>query len=333
MELTPAAPIELKPDPWQRLLALGSILSVIVLGIGLFVTNAANRDQQEATRRQQDLAAAGQIADRFTQAIDQLGQPGVDKIDVRLGALYSLERIMRDSAVDQPAVVEVIAAFVRVHAPASGADPRAPAASPRALRIPATPVDIQAAVTVLGRRNRDYDHLPDGLNLVATNLGGANLTNAKLNSARLDDADLRYASMGQAQLTAAFLGRANLYGSAIDQANLNRAILFNADLRYAHMWDTDLTSAVLIRSDLRYAQMQNADLTRADLRGADLRGADMYGATLAMADLTGADLRGAVNLTNDDVRCAKMDDRTQLPDGIARPGPLDDLDLERCRFK
>ncbi|WP_405429459.1 pentapeptide repeat-containing protein [Micromonospora sp. NBC_00617] len=306
---------------------------MIILGIGLYITNAANRDQQEATRRQQDLAAAGQIADRFTQAIDQLGQPGSDKIDVRLGALYSLERIMRDSAVNQPAVVEVMAAFVRVHAPASEADPRAPTASPQALRLPATPVDIQAAVTVLGRRNRDFDHLPDGLNLVATNLGGANLTNAKLSSARLDDADLRYASIGQAQLSDAFMGKANLYGSALDQADLSRAILISADLRYAHMWQTNLTSAILIRADLRNTQMQGTDLTRADLRSADLRGADMYGATLAMADLTGADLRGAVNLTNDGVRCAKMDDRTQLPNGIVRPGRLDDLDLEACRFR
>ncbi|MBP1785729.1 hypothetical protein J3R08_005579 [Micromonospora sp. HB375] len=312
LELASVAPLELKPDPWQRLLAIGSILSVIVLGVGLFITNAANRHQQEATRRQQDLAAAGQIADRFAQAIDQLGQAGADKIDVRLGALYSLERIMRDSAIDQPAVVEVVAAFIRVHAPASAANPIAPTASPQNFRVPTTSVDIQAALTVLGRRNRDHDYLPHGLNLAGTNLGGANLADSQLDGANLDNADLRGAFMSKTQLKGAFMGGANLYGSTVSVANLSKAFLVGADLRYAKMHATDLTWA--------------------DLRGADLRGADMLGAALAMADLTGADLRGAVNLTKDGVRCAKVDDLIRLPDGITRPAPLNDLELEFCRF-
>ncbi|MCI4062793.1 pentapeptide repeat-containing protein [Micromonospora sp. R77] len=311
MELAPVAPLELKPDPWQRLLAVGSILSVIVLGIGLFITNAANRNQQEATRQQQELAAAGQIADRFTQAIDQLGQPGTDKIDVRLGALYSLERIMRDSAINQPAVVEVIAAFIRVHAPAARTTPVEQIASPQSFKVPTAPVDIQAAVTVLGRRDRDHDYLPGGLNLAGTNLAGANLADAKLNGARLELADLRGTFMGKAQLDGAFLGGANLYASTLDLAGLNGAFLVGADLRYARLHETDLSQA--------------------DLRNADLRGADMRGVRLTLADLSGADLRGAVNLSQDDVHCARTDDHTRLPTGVTRPDAVDPRDLKSCR--
>jgi hypothetical protein len=59
------------------------------------------------------LNRAGQITERFTRAIDQLGS---DKLDVRLGGIYALERIARDSSEDHPQVIEVLTAYVREHA-------------------------------------------------------------------------------------------------------------------------------------------------------------------------------------------------------------------------
>ncbi|WP_371621563.1 hypothetical protein OG245_00620 [Streptomyces sp. NBC_01116] len=41
----------------------------------------------------------GQITDRYTAAVGNLGE---DKMDVRLGGIYALERIMQDSRRDQP---------------------------------------------------------------------------------------------------------------------------------------------------------------------------------------------------------------------------------------
>ncbi|MFF5073704.1 hypothetical protein ACFY2R_21525 [Micromonospora olivasterospora] len=67
-------PIDVKPDPWQRLVAIGSILSVLFVAIGLYITNEANRETSEANREQHRLTAQGQITDRFTEAVEQLGQ-------------------------------------------------------------------------------------------------------------------------------------------------------------------------------------------------------------------------------------------------------------------
>jgi hypothetical protein len=72
------------------------------------------------------LNRAGQITDRFGKAVGQLGSA---ELDVRLGGIYALERIARDSADDHPQVMEVLTAFVRVHAPlreqsSSGRRPR-----------------------------------------------------------------------------------------------------------------------------------------------------------------------------------------------------------------
>jgi hypothetical protein len=60
------------------------------------------------------LNRAGQITERFTRAIDQLGS---SELDIRLGGIYALERIARDSPDDHPQVMEVLTAYVREHAP------------------------------------------------------------------------------------------------------------------------------------------------------------------------------------------------------------------------
>ncbi|MBO4210810.1 pentapeptide repeat-containing protein [Micromonospora echinofusca] len=153
------------------------------MAIGLDLANEANRQTNEANREQQRLTAQGQITDRFTKAIEQLGQPGAGKVDVRLGAIYVLERIMRDSAADQPAVVDILAAFVRVHAAA----PKRPTYTPDTF----PPVDIQAALTVLGRRDAtrgDRFSEPTRYMLklpAATNLDGADLRDADLSGVDL----------------------------------------------------------------------------------------------------------------------------------------------------
>ncbi len=52
------------------------------------------------------------MTDRYTKAIERLGS---DKLDVRIGGIYALERVARDSARDHPTVIEVLAAFIREH--------------------------------------------------------------------------------------------------------------------------------------------------------------------------------------------------------------------------
>ena len=46
---------------------------------------------------------------------------GSDRLEVRVGAIGALERVMIDSATDHPAIVELLAAFVRECTPGRGA--------------------------------------------------------------------------------------------------------------------------------------------------------------------------------------------------------------------
>ena len=91
-------------------------------------------------------AEEGQITERFTKAIEQLGQEGDDKMAIRLGGIYALERIARDSEKDHGPIMEVLTAYVREKAPRKNDDYEPQAADER------PPTDIQAILTVIGRR-------------------------------------------------------------------------------------------------------------------------------------------------------------------------------------
>ncbi|MFF4195187.1 pentapeptide repeat-containing protein [Nonomuraea sp. NPDC001831] len=243
------------------------------------------------TSRSLETAQEGQITDRYTKAIEQLGSK---KIDVRLGAIYALQRLAQDSERDRETIANVMAAYVREHDPKPKAKP------------PAQPkTDVQAALTVLSRADRqpdaeaaDWDYCI--CNLARIRVPGADLVWAHLNGADLREADLRETDLRGAYLNGADLIEANLREADLSRADLSRADLIEADLSRAYLIGTGLSWA-----DLRGADLRGAILNRADLRWADLREADLRG-----ADLRGADLRGA-KLTK-----TRIDGKTQFPPGF-----------------
>src|SRR4051794_33235111 len=89
--------------------AVLAILAGTIATVGAVFTGLSYR----LNRQGHELDRAGQLTERFTRAIDQLGSKS---LDVRLGGIYALERIARDSADDHPQVIEVLTAYVRAHA-------------------------------------------------------------------------------------------------------------------------------------------------------------------------------------------------------------------------
>ncbi|MGR7025547.1 pentapeptide repeat-containing protein [Geodermatophilus sp. URMC 62] len=272
----------------------GLALTLTALGAagGLAFTARTYRLGQETYR----LNREGHITDRYSKAVEQLGD---EKIEVRLGGIYALERLMHDSPADQPTIMEALAAFVRQHAPHS---PR-PALPARGSQAPAPghpAEDVQAVLTVLGRRDPVEDERP--IDLSGANLTGATLNRADLTDATLDEAKLTDADLDGANLTGATLAGADLTDADLDEAKLTDPRLAGADLTGARLFGADLTGATFAGANLTGAHLNRADLTgahldRADLTGAWLAGANLTGATLAGANVTDANLFGA-NLTD-----------------------------------
>src|SRR5690349_1786140 len=94
------------------------------------------------------------------------------ELHARLGSIYALERIMKDSEKDHEAIVEVLAAFIRLM-------PKEDRTGKPDDRIRD---DAQAALSVLGRRPERPEH-------IRIDLSGANLKRANLERARLSKAD------------------------------------------------------------------------------------------------------------------------------------------------
>jgi hypothetical protein len=136
---------------------------LLTLAAGLFVAGAL-----VFTALNFNLSREGQVTDRYTKAIEQLGSK---ELDVRIGGIYALERVARDSAKDHPTVMEVLTAFIREHSHEQR--PPSDAGSPEQERF--TQPDVQAAVTVAGRRDAKRDILPIHLSLVGSTRRGSSL--------------------------------------------------------------------------------------------------------------------------------------------------------------
>jgi hypothetical protein len=227
------------------------------------------------------LSRQGQVTDRYTKAIEQLGS---DKLDVRIGGIYALERIARDSAKDHPTVMEVLTAFIREHSHEQWPLPDAEGRERKRQTRP----DVQAAVTVVGRRDQAHDVPREGLDLAGVNLTGANLITARLAHAILSGADLSGAQLWRADLSGAELGYADLSRARLWGASLAGADLIGASLAGAELKDADLTRALLLGANLNDAKLGGAKLAGAKLEGVNLSDATLHDAHLAGAQLDGA---------------------------------------------
>ena len=314
--VAPTKPSEKK----DLVLALGQILAGTALLSGLYFTWRTLQVNRE-----------GQITERFTRAIDQLGATHDDNsknLELRLGGIYALERISRESEEDHWSIMEVLTAYVRQHAPwrppdeaewrqegteDAAAEKQAEEDLRKKFEFHPLDPDIQAILTVLRRRTRSFGHgEPDPLDLHETKLTGANLPGADLTGADLSEADLSGAILKEAVLSGA-----NLSLRMTDR--VWGAILSNADLSGADLSGALLWRAVLVRANLREANLSEAVLFEAGLISVDLSGADLSGANLREANLSGANLSGAKHLAQAQLEETTGDENTRLPSDLKPP--------------
>jgi uncharacterized protein YjbI with pentapeptide repeats len=286
------------------------------------------------------VAQEGQITTRFTQAIEQLGATQEDKsgaavpqLDMRVGAIYALERIGKDSPADYVATLDILSLYVRRHAgreasEAASSTVTAPAPElcvDRPRDQPPLRDDVQASLYVIGRRRSEAHSWFVDLsntdlrgaclyrgNLTVVSLARSDLRHAVITSADLGSADLERARLEGARLSGARLSRAWLVGANLQRAVLHKAWaerltedekatgkqysvrIEGADLQGAELIEAELPSANLERAVLNGAHLEHANLEGANLSGAFLGGAYMDEVSLIGASLEGAHLHGAV---------------------------------------
>ncbi|MFI8201014.1 pentapeptide repeat-containing protein [Streptomyces sp. NPDC085942] len=219
--------------------ALVAVGVALTAAVGLIYTHRnhqATLDQLEHTRakdrEQAEMTRESQYTDLYVDAIKLLAtkdSPDGSGLTERLGGIYALERIMRDSEKDQAMVVQILAAFVRQRAPREDPDAEALAGQIHGTLRPAD--DVQAALSVLGRRPR-RDQKEGRIDLSFTDLSRVDLILGRFS----------YASFKGARLRDAFLTGTNFLNADLGGADLRGAQLSFADLRGAKLIVNDVSS-------------------------------------------------------------------------------------------
>ena len=229
----------------NRLKLQNDFRSALFQGVGALLVLAGAGIGAAVSLRQLQLNREGQITERFTRAIDQLGNV---KIEVILGGIYALGAIAEDSERNRTPVAEALSAYIQSHAPWPPTGSRPSATTPiqdlREMRTDAP--DVQAAMSILGAHERAWHRTP------YLRLRYLDLRRISLEDAHFDKADLN-----ESHLERAWLVRANF-----EEARLRRATLEGANLRGANLKGAWLSGANLISVKLDGAQLKGARANR-----------------------------------------------------------------------
>ncbi|WP_280429722.1 pentapeptide repeat-containing protein [Nocardia brasiliensis] len=254
---------------WDGWLKLGAVVAAAgVLG-GLWFTAGT----LVVTNKQYGITERTEVTNRFAQAVTQLGN---ESMDVRLGAIYQLERLTIDSPRDRSVIFETISAYIRTHA-ARTPDCRPEQVQEASQKKP--PEDVQSALTVIGRRDSSGS---ERINLSRTCLVGANLHYANLAGLQVDDADLSFADLSNSVLRNGWFHR----------SSLDHAALSGTDLTGIRSVKTSFVSANFLQANLSWAEFYNANFDNADFSGAYLSKT-----LFSCARLNGAAFAFSINLS------------------------------------
>ncbi|MFN6530344.1 pentapeptide repeat-containing protein [Nostoc sp. ChiSLP03a] len=219
-------------------------LSQIFLRIPVFQKQVKQNQHQSLKRR-------------FRIASEQLEN---NTPEISLAVINDLEQIAYSYPQYHWTILDILTSFVRKNAPYM---PQKEITSHLSTKIR---LDIQAALTVIARRDANKDPVNEQLDLSFTDLRGANLKGANLQQINFYQANLAGANLREANLAGAILSAANLQGANLYLANLEGAILSAANLEKANLSEANLHRASLYLASLHGAILHNTILDEANLR-------------------------------------------------------------------
>lgn len=226
---------------------LAQVLGGLALALGIYLTYRRTHASERAAATAQDtlrVSREGQITERFTRAVDQLGS---DQLAIRLGGIYALERIARDSRRDHATCMEVLCAFVRTSArlESHGVPKWFEDAEP----TPKPIEDVQAALTVIGRRNTDFDRQ-------SVDEGYVEVLN--LSKCDLSGYELSFLNFKGANFRGAWLYATNMADATVAESYMRDCVLDRANLRFVSFRDVMLENTSMVEAEITYCDLHNA---------------------------------------------------------------------------
>ena len=243
----------------------------------------------------------GQITERFTRAIDQLGS---EKLEVRLGGIYALERIAKDSEKDTTTVLEVLCSYLREHTAGIQSIPAdIDYSDPVFVHIQLfnklhmqLSADQKACLSIVGRVCS-----PEGFSkyLKGACIGGTEQVNSSFTNSSFEKSFLCAARFDESNFYNSWFVSAVAVGMDFSSSDCSNISIIRSDFRYCRALKTNFTNAYLIESDFS---------------GAFLEETYLYGTGFKRSRLLGTRMERALGLTKHQIESAIIDRETKLPD-------------------
>jgi uncharacterized protein YjbI with pentapeptide repeats len=297
---------------------LAQILGGLVVLVGLILTYYSyqlNVDKQDLDRERQ-------MTDRFSKAIEHLAD---EKQSIRLGGLFELERISKDSPKDFSSAMEVISSFIREKSPFQkttydekkeneiiylNIKYRKYQDLTEEEKNYVLPEEIKLALKIIGRREikSETDHK-------VLNLRGININKADLSNLEFSDVD--------------FSG-SNLYGvnfreSKLLNANLSDSILYNCNFYKGKIFDSEITNSDLRQAKFLETEISNSDLSYSDCTltefiGTVFKQLEFFDSNFYLTDFSRADLHELIIRENGEKQFQNsiFDENTKFPDRLSK---------------
>jgi len=317
-------------------------------------------EQLGATREKKTTNKSSNKADGKTETISET-EPN---IEVRLGGIYALEKLARDCLPLHWQIMEILCAYIKENAgpPRTlGEEIEELIRKPKdnltskeherfeilSREIPSPRADLQAALTVIGRRNhaqRYYEnenarspetvldlsgiHIPkmnfDYLDFSGTDFSSSTMSFTTFKLSNLHKARFLYARLEHTLLDQAYLHRANISCARLENASLCATILYNATIQDTHFEGALLYSAKFNGASCSGAQFSGAEMIGAHLEYCWLNRSEFEEARIDEVKFDGAwlgnvDLRTALGVETKQIAAAWGTATTLLAAGIERP--------------
>jgi uncharacterized protein YjbI with pentapeptide repeats len=249
--------------------------------------------QARAANEQARIALEAHFTGVFAKSIELLGQlrdiSGAESrsepnIEARLGALYSLERLMNESVKDQKPILETLCAYVRENAPFTIDEREKKENTPiwriRRKKLPPRRVDVQAALTIIGRRNGVIVERgkQEGWRL---DFSQSDLAQYVFEGGNFDTSDF-----GGSSLEEAIFRQSSFCGGRFAQTNCQLLAVLSCDLTKSTYYNCEFKGAIMDQTNMSHARFVHADLRGASVRELNLESANLAEAFGSMLDMT-----------------------------------------------
>lgn len=260
-------------------------------------------------------------------------------IEVRLGAVYALERVAQDSKRDSRPIVETLAAYVRNVA--KNQDGEAPASDE--MPLPGHRPDVQAALEVIGRLNsfierRHIDLSSTDLSFydVSGDMKKVDFSNSILNGGHIKNVSFDGAKFNNSQISILNIEFSSFLNAKFIQANLIINECLNCSFKSAKFFSVHIEDSLFISSDFFNSQLPNAIIEKTFFRKCHFISSDFQESKLSGCSFQDCNLFG-INFKNADLRYTDFSS-SQVADcdfdganlsGVSLPENAD-IDWTRC---